>query len=42
MFAMSNSHLVIHKETFYNTWKNEKSIKHLIKTINLGAKKMAL
>ena len=35
MTAMSNSHLVLYKETY--TLKNKTSIKHLIKIIHLGA-----
>ena len=36
MIAMPNSHLVLHKETLKQHF--EKSIKHLIKIINLVAK----
>ena len=37
MIAMPNSHLVLHKETLKQHFENTKSIKQLIKIINLGA-----
>ena len=37
MTAIPNSHLVLHKETLKQRFKNKTSVKHLIKIINLGA-----